>query len=307
MLNFGNMKEVVIPQNGIQKQVLAIFNKDDVLMWRRKYSVDNFRLTNIDKSESISVTLTNNYTTQQYSIDEGLNWANFDTSNGKSQTITLTPFSTVIFRTTTDVGYDKSSQFSMVGNGKVVASGKIMSLRKVNYENADGPVCFESLFNGCTQLVKADFVLPPTTYTVNYLNIYNYSDFSEMFSGCVGLVWVPTGMLPASILVPDCYNRMFYECSSLKQAPYLEGYPLYYSDAQAYATGFYNRMFYNCSSLNYLKCTIPVSGFEDVRNYNLMLSGVAPTGKLVKNSAVDESYWRSGYVGMPSGWTVSNY
>ncbi len=309
MLKFANIKEVVIPENGTPTQVVAIFDKNDTLMWRKKYSVDNFRLTNIDKSDSVQVTLTNDYAFQQYSIDEGATWNSFTGDEyGRTQTVVLRPGNSVIFRITTDVSYDRTSKFSMVGNGKVIASGEVMSLRRVNYEGNIDPVKFDSLFKGCTQLVIADFILPSTLCVEVSQRIWNYGSYDSMFAGCTSLKWVPTGMLPTTVLSPNCYRMMFDGCSSLKQAPYLLGYPKYDSDSQTHATGFYYRMFNACSSLDYLKCTLPEYGLtEYTGNCNQMLADVASTGKLVKNSDVDESLWRSGYVGTISGWTISNY
>lgn len=130
------------------------------------------------------------------------------------------------------------------------------------------------------------------------------SDFSQMFAGCTGLVWVPTNMLPGTVLTPDCYSRMFEGCTSLKQAPHLLGSPRYDSSSGTHASGFYYRMFSGCSTLNYLKCTLPVSGFESVTNVNMMLENVHPTGTLDKNPNVSASYWSGSVTGIPVGWTI---
>ena len=63
--------------------------------------------------------------------------------------------------------------------------------------------------------------------------------YYKMFYNCSSLTQAPA--LPATTLVGYCYGSMFYNCSSLTQAPALP--------ATSLAGHCYSSMFYNCSSL----------------------------------------------------------
>ena len=90
--------------------------------------------------------------------------------------------------------------------------------------------CFQYMFYGCTNLIKAP-ELPATT-------LANYC-YDGMFYGCTSLTQAPE--LPATTLAPGCYGEMFYGCTSLIQAPELP--------ATALASGCYTDMFRGCTSL----------------------------------------------------------
>ena len=99
--------------------------------------------------------------------------------------------------------------------------------------------------------------------------------------------------LPATTLANDCYSYMFYDCSSLVNAPALP--------ATTLTQYCYSNMFRGCTKLNYIKAmftTTPSSTYTS--NW---VNGVSPTGTFVKNSAAT---WTDtfGVDAIPEGWTV---
>ena len=90
--------------------------------------------------------------------------------------------------------------------------------------------CYSNMFSGCTGLVTAPS-LPATTMAEGC--------YYGMFSGCTSLVTAPA--LPAETLANQCYEYMFQSCSSLASAPALP--------AETLADRCYLGMFHSCSSL----------------------------------------------------------
>lgn len=109
-----------------------------------------------------------------------------------------------------------------------------------------------------------------------------------LFQDCSSLVTSPE--LPATTLVPFCYNEMFNGCSSLVAAPELP--------ANLHQQDCYTKMFNGCSNLGYVKCLIaspPLAG------YTSWLANVLADGIFVKLAGTQ---WPTGDSGIPTGWTV---
>lgn len=127
--------------------------------------------------------------------------------------------------------------FTSTSNGKVSASGNIMSLYGPDCPNLKLPVlAFAYLFEGCSLLTAAP-ALPATSLSS--------SCYSCMFMGCSSLTVAPA--LPALQFDSDaygCYLAMFSECSSMTEAPALP--------ATVLCEDCYNQMFENCTSLKTL-------------------------------------------------------
>ncbi len=214
---------------------------------------DNSPLCFTAKGGSVTVCfeIKNATHTIQYSTN-GISWSNY-TSNTD---VTINANKSVYFRAasnqTSAQSFGGSSHtsstsrfyFSSPDNGKVDASGNIMSLY--------GPDCpdlqlhsyaFQGLFQNCKLLLSAP-ILPSTK-----LNKYCYN---SMFYGCSALKTAPA--LPATTLADCCYYQMFYGCSSLKKTPLLP--------ATTLTTCCYYLMFYNCKSLNTIE-TIPATVLAD--------------------------------------------
>ena len=162
------------------------------------------------------------------------------------------------FSSSSDKYYYK---FKVGGEGKVIASGNVMSLLSRYYlsvtsapeycfsalfQDVDNLVsaadlrlpatglsehCYYTMFSGCTALVR-----PPKQLPATELAEWCYS---SMFKGCTALVGAPE--LPATKMAARCYNYMFFGCTSLKEAPALP--------AKRSADHCYYCMFYSCTSL----------------------------------------------------------
>jgi hypothetical protein len=142
---------------------------------------------------------------------------------------------------------------------------------------------FHNLFYECDAIVDASKLELPATTLAD--NCYEF-----MFYGCSSLTTAPE--LPATTLASHCYSYMFYGCSSLTTAPELP--------ATTLAQSCYSYMFYGCSKLNYIKMlATDISASSRLFNW---VYGVASTGTFVKNSVMTSL--PTGEDGIPSGWTV---
>lgn len=127
--------------------------------------------------------------------------------------------------------------------------------------------CYESMFEGCTNLITAPKVIYASAFveTLNDGNTYSTGPCDNMFKNCTSLVTGPRTLpsitvgygyysmfegctslevapeLPATVLTEGCYYRMFYGCASLVTVPKLS------ATTTAYACCSY--MFCNCTSL----------------------------------------------------------
>ena len=142
---------------------------------------------------------------------------------------------------------------------------------------------FYYLFRRCSTIRNVSSNFLPATTLANYC-------YNRMFYNCTSLTTALE--LPATTLATYCYNYMFYNCTSLTTAPELP--------ATTLANGCYYYMFYGCRKLNYIKAlftTTPSSSYTS--NW---VSGVASSGIFVKNK---NAAWNvTGTNGIPSGWTV---
>lgn len=167
--------------------------------------------------------------------------------------------------------------------------------------------CYMSMFEGCTNLVKAPKVLPAMTlanycYTAMFMGCTSLTTapelpattlaqncYSSMFYGCTSLTTAPE--LPATTLAQACYTRMFPGCTSLTTAPELP--------ATTLASGCYQSMFQGCTSLNYIKML--ATDVSARRCLDGWVSGVTLSGTFVKHP---DATLPSGTSGIPAGWTV---
>lgn len=192
---------------------------------------------------TIPVNINSTYMTSvSYSTDNGTTWVTTQVDNTK-QTITtptITAGNKVLWK-----GVGKSmtrdtfnySSFSATGN--YIVNGNVMSLlygdefaNQVTFQS-DTTYNFANLFYNTTKLISASNMVLPATTLVN--NCYN-----GMFYGCTALTTAPS-ILPATTLKQSCYNTMFSGCTSLTTAPELP--------ATTLAEWCYNYMFYGCTSL----------------------------------------------------------
>jgi len=124
--------------------------------------------------------------------------------------------------------------YSFTSTDSVSVSGNIMYLLDGtgNTQNLSNNWIFAHLFDGMSTLLSAgNLTLPATTLTENCYN--------GMFYGCTSLTTAPS--LPATTLAPLCYYYMFSGCRSMTTAPSLP--------ASTMQNNCYAWMFDNCSSL----------------------------------------------------------
>lgn len=176
------------------------------------------------------------------------------------------------------------------GLTKVYVYGNIMSLIDstgfTTNQTLTEPNTFFKFFgfnSGLTTNPTRNIVLPATSLTENCYN--------ELFYVCSSITSAPR--LPATTLAQRCYWNMFYGCRSLVNAPVL---PALVVPMMAY-----KGMFINCTSLQYIKCmatditadrcTEDWVGYIETEN-----------GTFIKNKNMNA--WTTGKDGIPSGWTV---
>jgi hypothetical protein len=144
------------------------------------------------------------------------------------------------------------------------------------------------MFYGCTSLTTAP-VLPATT-----LADWCYQ---RMFYNCSSLVIVQSE-LPATTLANYCYESMFSGCTSLTTAPELP--------ATILTSHCYEGMFSGCTKLNYIKCLATnISATDCTTNW---VANVAATGTFIKANNMNN--WTIGNSGIPLNWvshTKSGY
>lgn len=74
--------------------------------------------------------------------------------------------------------------------------------------------CYLGMFQNCVNLVTGPSILPATVFADRYSHTQELKwCYSNMFKNCVKLEKAPE--LPALILTQDCYEKMFFGCSSL--------------------------------------------------------------------------------------------
>jgi len=176
--------------------------------------------------------------------------------------------------------------------------------------------CFESMYEGCVNLVEAT-----VTFGVNTVTTATYYA-KKMFAGCTSLVEPPGGSVTTNATEPiyyqiseGCYEGIFSGCTSLLYAPRLRRAAVFENcyksmfagctsllvapklDVANLVEGCYQEMFKGCTSLEYLDCEA-----EDITATNCTtdwLTGANPNGTFVKNP---NTLWSTGTSGIPSGW-----
>lgn len=214
----------------------------------------------------------------------GVNNARFAT-NGTSNTFTFGTDSYVYVSGIAEAllnGENEVLQYSTPYTFKILFKGQI-ALREANrlrFEAmSNSESCYQSMFNGCSNLLSAP-ELPATTL--------GYSSYRSMFGNCTSLIKAPS-ILPAITIGNWAYGGMFNNCTSLVNAPELP--------AETLATSCYNGMFHNCTNLKSLKCHAKVTATDATYNW---LNGVKTAGTFYGHS---EYGWPSGMHGIPTTWT----
>lgn len=221
----------------------------------------------------------------EYSTD-GVNWTTADSNAPFSLTV---PSGANVYMRGTNYNWQNKTLNMDVAH---TVGGNILSIiDKTNYASMTSlsgyGSAFYAFFNGNTNLTSAGDMNFGNVTTLTG-NCYQY-----MFWGCTSLVQAPE--LPATTLASSCYHQMFYGCTSLVQAPELP--------ATTLPNNCYYNMFYDCTSLNSVKIGATT---WNTANTDSWLSGVASTGTIYAPTGSDIAD-NSGSSGVPSGWTVVYY
>lgn len=217
------------------------------------YSSDYFTTKALENG-TISFTIeqyqpTRSITSISYSKDNGQNWTTVNNSDDKEDDLTISvnviSGENVIWKGIANyLAYDDGDGWSFNANfsstSQYEVCGNIMSL--LYGDNFSDVVTlgysriFGLLFENSTYLVHSkNLILPATTLS--------YYCYEGMFYNCTSLVDAPE--LPATTLKGYCYRQMFYNCSSLIKAPELPT-----TEVTDNSSGYcYASMFYNCTSL----------------------------------------------------------
>ena len=156
-----------------------------------------------------------------------------------------------------------------------------------------------STFQGCTLITSAPAL------EVGSMVIGSRFNCAGMFRGCTSLASVSNLVLSADTLTLACYKNMFYECTSLTDAPELPATTLADGNGDN-GNGCYAFMFRGCSSLNHIKVAF-TDWDSDAATANLYCNGwvqnVANSGTFECPSALPTT---TGSSYIPTGWTVVN-
>ena len=219
------------------------------------YTVTTPSLTNyiLFEGETSDFTLKATYKewdgTVEYSTDKNT-WNTWDGSEISSVNKKL------YLRGKNNTTFYTSSGVKFVLSAKAGCYGNINTL--LDYENPQMLVTsrYQSMFEGCTLLIRAPELPAPTLSESCYTGMFEgctslttapalpATTLSErcyfsMFSGCTSLTTPPA--LPATTLADSCYKFMFFSCTSLTTAPELP--------ATTLAMNCYERMFDKCTRL----------------------------------------------------------
>lgn len=240
---------------------------------------DKYPLTNIQYSKNGGAWTSITYDTD-ISVSRGdkIEWkANANVNNGVYNTCYTEDNDCVmsIFRGTSDFNVSGNIK-SLIYNDDfktIDETGKTIQLSWLFYA--------ESEFGGNSCVVSAENLLMP-------VNIYKCRN---MFGNQTKMTTAPS-VLPATELTTQCYEAMFYGCTSLVNAPVLPATTLVF-----YC---YRVMFNGCTNLTSITClATDISAFSCTEDW---VRNVASRGTFTK--AANMTSWTTGDDGIPSGWTV---
>lgn len=200
------------------------------------FNDNNANCVKLTANENSSIEVIKNGTISvdlQYSFD-GIQW---EVYTNYTRTLNVAKGQTVLFKGNNPTGFNTDTDnyviFNVIGN--ISISGNIMGL----IDNGTGSIlaipndyCFYGLFRYSTGITSvSENFLPATTLKLNC--------YESMFYQCTSLTTAPN--LPATNLAVACYRGMFFRCYKLEKAPELPALTL--------QQDCYKGMFKNCTSL----------------------------------------------------------
>ena len=303
-MNFANVSGLMIPVNGVNKEVLSITDSLNRVIWQ-KNTIDYSEPFWIEALDGGDINIVDACTMQgippvfliYYSFD-GENW-DYETTDNLPISIPVNNGYKVWFFV--DQYEDNQAWWYKADmNGEyrvkfeidmdVNVGGNIMSLVSnvwdlpTYYSEILVNNALRGVFEDCTIVSAEDLILPATTLS--------NSCYKQMFKNCSNLT-TPPQSLPASVVSQYAYAEMFSGCASLTKSPDIL--------CSEIGTRGCEQMFYGCSSLNQIKCLAETLGSYAVSNW---VDGVVGSGTFRKKTSM--SGWDTGVSGIPSGWTVVN-
>ena len=213
----------------------------------------------VNQSEATSITFhdTSSNLKMKYQVynSQEQKWADYNTEGGTFY-VTLYAGDKVVFFGKNGSYYpgDRETDATFTFTGDCYVYGNVMSLvSSTGYTSATeltNNYAFGKLFNG-------------NTYVLNHPN-------KEL-------------LLPATTLMPYCYQSMFQGCTGLTRAPVLP--------APTLATSCYYQMFKGCTNLNYIKCLATSFASGSTTDW---VVGVNGNGTFVKDPNADWSSMSEG-------------
>lgn len=236
----------------------------------------------------------------EYSIDGGESWTHTDNVDSERVVIT-TPLvmvnEQVLWRgvgvstsvSTANPTAPSDSVFS--SSGAFDVSGCLCSLLRgddasLYDELPQGASTFYGLFYVCSTIINAkDLIFPSNTRE------YCYKRF---MSNCPNLLSI--SKLPANDITGQCYNSMFYGCTSLRNSPDVMA-------TTGYGAYLCQQMFNGCLAMDYIKVLfIACPSSTAFMNWT---TNVAASGIFVKH--ISATWTDTGVSGVPSNWTIIYY
>ena len=318
----------------IEPWTSCVRGEDDVYFNKAPYEMNTYLTFKALEAGTFKLTRSS----VQYSLDEGQTWVTLSSNTNtptipaggtiKWKAVGISPTDTYGIGTFSSTGY-----FDAYGNIMSLVEGDRYKTASLSWDNQ-----FASLFKNATKLKSAKYVLMPSTATINcYDSMFEgctnltaapalpatsvmaasyrkmFKDcksllscpdlpatslgtncYQDMFNGCSNLVHVPT-ILPATTLDRVCYYNMFRDCEKIRRGPDLP--------AATLTDYCYEGMFAGCLNMTYLKCLAVTKTATQCTNWWLPHPYIAEVGTFVKASSAT---WTRGDNGIPTGWIIEN-
>jgi hypothetical protein len=289
------------------------------------YSTQYFTIESLQDSNEIKMNRnkTPNNPILSYSLDDGETWTT-TTISGAVTFATINTGDKIIFKgnnTKYATVWDTYNFFNATKQFKVY--GNIMSLFNGDdfKENSE----FNSNTHHCAGLFRTTYLVDASNLILPATILYE-SSYNGMFRGCSNLVNGPK-LLPALNIPPDGYSSMFESCTSLVEAPEMLATtvsgdaalnrmfcmnrtrivtaamtksPILRITNPGSYTNVYQQLF--CGNGNITEVTILAEG-TDLSFTNWL--GYTNSGGVIKK--LSTTTLKSGYDGIPSGWTAVDY
>ena len=231
--------------------------------------------------------------TLSYSLDSASTWTTLE--NGSS-TPTVSSGDSVYWKGSNHTILSNKGICTFSATTDFDVEGNIMSLHYG--DNFEGETdltgkdrAFMNLFSGCTSVINASgLTLPATTLSTQC--------YCNMFNRASNLTTLPS-LSAATTLAVGCCQNMYYNSPTNLRISVQESYLL---PATILVQDCYRQMFYGCGNLDKITCLATNRSASNCTNNWLV--GVSSVGTFTRASGVS---WPTGNSGVPSNWTLQDY